>query len=405
MKQLPGSSRLLELTQLFLHLGSLGFGGPQAHLALLHEEVVVRRHWLSEEAFLEGVAICEMLPGPASTQMGIYTGFVRGGPWGAFVAGISFITPAFLIVLVLSWFYFRYQQLPQLQALFLGISPVIIAIIWGFCWKLARKGIQDGIGIALALGVCLASAVGKINVLVLFLTAGCLGMIVYRQRTPPAQSLGLSQVVPLFPPTPWLANLTSEPLLAASFWHLERLQTYGIPLSLFFLKIGSFIFGGGLVIVPLMETEVVHQFQWLTPHEFLNGVAIGELTPGPVVITAAFIGYKVAGCLGSLLATVSIFAPSFAFILIAAPLLSRWRQVEWVKSFLRGVTPAVLGAVAAATLPLSLAAFARPTLLETLVASVLGLAALIALIRFRRPTWQLVLSGAAVGLGWSLVLP
>lgn len=167
---------------------------------------------------------------------------------------------------------------------------------------------------------------------------------------------------------------------------------------LFFLQVGSFIFGGGLVIVPLMETHVVQEMQWLTPQEFLDGVAIGELTPGPVVITAAFIGYKVAGVLGALLATVSIFAPSFVLVMAAAPFLTQLRQMAVVKAFLQGVTPAVLGAMVAATLPLAWTTFRQPTLGQTLATCSIGLLALVALMRFRCPTWQLMLGGAAAGL-------
>ncbi|PSB08596.1 chromate transporter, partial [filamentous cyanobacterium CCP2] len=137
------SARLKELAQLFLKLGFIGFGGPQAHIAMIHDEAVVQRNWLTEEQFVEGVAVCEMLPGPASTQLGIYTGFVRAGQWGALVAGLCFILPAFLIVLTLSWAYFRFQGVPQIDDLFLGVSPVVIAIIFGFCWKLAKKAIKD----------------------------------------------------------------------------------------------------------------------------------------------------------------------------------------------------------------------------------------------------------------------
>lgn len=410
--QTPLGLRLIELAQLFLKLGAIGFGGPQAHIAMIHDEAVVRRRWLSEEQFLEGVAICEMLPGPASTQTGIYTGYLRTGLLGALVAGTSFILPAFLIMVVLSWAYFRFQGVPQIDHLFFGISPVVIAIILAFSWKLRKKSIQDNIGIAIALGTFLLAWGLHINVLLLFLLAGVTGLLAYHPPAPPPENPP-SAAPPTEKPHPaWLAPLwpvgqtlpgllaqiPSTPLAVPSFWGLERIQTYAWPLAAFFAKVGAFIFGGGLVIIPLLETSVVDDFQWMTRSEFLDGVALGELTPGPVVIAAAFVGYRVAGFLGALVATVAIFLPSFGFIGLASPFLMRLRQNPWVKCFLKGVLPAVLGAILAATLPLAQAALIHATLPLTLVAIALGVAALIALVRFKRPTWQLVPLGALAGL-------
>jgi chromate transporter len=363
------------------------------------------RGWLQEEQFLEGVAICEMLPGPASTQTGIYTGYLRAGQLGALVAGVCFILPAFLIVLTLSWAYFRFQGVPQIEDLFLGISPVVIAVIFGFCWKLGKKAIKDWQGVAIALTVLLLSLVFRLNILLLFLLAGLAGWVIYRPTTPPPAgpspraSAWLAPLLPITQGIPsLLANLPSDPIAVSGFWGLDRIQDYAVPLSTFFLKTGAFIFGGGLVIIPLLETAVVDDFGWMTRSQFIDGVALGELTPGPVVITAAFVGYKVAGALGALIATIAIFTPSFLFIMFASPFLLRLRQNLWVKSFLKGVMPAALGAIAAAAIPLAAAALLQPTVPRTVVAIAVGLAALVALMRFRRPTWQLVPAGAIVGL-------
>jgi chromate transporter len=400
----PLSARLQELARLFLKLGLIGFGGPQAHIAMIHEEAVGRRGWFTEEQFLEGVAICEMLPGPASTQTGIYTGYLRAGQWGALVAGLCFIAPAFLIVLALSWAYFRFQGVPQIEHLFLGISPVVIAIIFGFCYKLSKKAIKDWPGVAIALTVLILFLVFRVNILLLFLLAGLTGLVIYRPTTPPPAgpstnaSAGLAPLLPLTHLPQWLATLPTEPVAAASFWGFERIQAYLVPLTTFFLQTGAFIFGGGLVIIPLLEAAVVDDFGWMTRSQFIDGVALGELTPGPVVITAAFVGYKVAGALGALVATIAIFTPSFAFIMFASPFLLRLRQNPWVKSFLKGVIPAALGAIAAAAIPLAGAALLQATLPRTLVAVTVALVALVALVRFRRPAWQLVPAGALVGL-------
>ncbi|PZV10123.1 MAG: chromate transporter [Leptolyngbya sp.] len=399
------SARLGELARLFLKLGAIGFGGPQAHIAMIHDEAVVRRGWLKEEQFLEGVAICEMLPGPASTQTGIYTGYLRAGQLGALVAGVCFILPAFLIVLVLSWAYFKFQGVPQIEDLFLGISPVVIAIVFGFCWKLGKKAIKDWQGVAIALTVLLLSLIFRVNILLLFLLAGLAGLAIYRPTAPPPAgpstrtSAWLAPLLPITQGLPnLLGNLPADPVAVSSFWGFDRIQASVVPLSTFFLKTGAFIFGGGLVIIPLLETAVVDDFGWMTRNEFIDGVALGELTPGPVVITAAFVGYKVAGALGALVATIAIFTPSFLFIMFASPFLVRLRQNPWVKSFLKGVMPAVLGAIAAAAIPLAVAALRQDTVPRTVVAVTVGLAALVALVRYQRPTWQLVPAGAIVGL-------
>ncbi|MDB9323615.1 chromate efflux transporter [Nodularia spumigena CS-591/04] len=391
------SARLLELAQLFLKLGLIGFGGPQAHMAMINDEAVVRRGWFTQEQFLEGVAVCEMLPGPASTQMGIYTGYVRAGQLGALVAGICFILPAFLIVLTLSWAYFRFQGIPQIEDLFLGVTPVVIAIIFGFCWKLAKRGITDGKGVAIALIVLLVTLLFQVNILLQFLLAGIVGLILYTPSN--RTSAWLVPLLPMMQVLPkTLATVSSDTLALSSFWGLERIQEYYLTLTFFFLKVGSFIFGGGLVIIPLLEFEVVNQFHWLTRSEFIDGVAIGEFTPGPVVITAAFVGYKVAGALGALTAAIAIFTPSFLLIMGAAPLLIRIRQNPWIRSFLKGVTPAVLGAIAAAAIPLAQTAIIQDTLGRSILAAMISILALVALIRFKRPTWQLVPTGAIIGL-------
>jgi chromate transporter len=382
--------RLRELAQVFLKLGTIGFGGPQAHIAMANDEAVLRRQWLTAEQFTEGLAVCEILPGPASTQMGIYIGYTRAGQIGALVAGLCFIAPAFLIVVALSWGYFRFQGVPQLDDLFLGVSPVVMAIILAFCWKLGKKTIQDGWRMGVAIAAFLLTTFTAISVLLQFIGAGLLGLWLFR----PSERSRLG----LFLPPIWLANLPSEPLALSSFWGLERMGEFGWPLAAFFLRVGSFIFGGGLVIIPLLEFEVVERLQWLTRTEFINGVAIGQISPGPVVLTAAFVGYKVAGVLGALVASIAIFAPSFAFIMLAAPLLLRVRQNAWVQAFLKGVMPAVLGAIAAATIPLAQTTLAQENVINSIAAGLIGLLALLALIRFKTPTWQLIFAGAAVGL-------
>ena len=376
-------NRLKDLSGLFLKLGAIGFGGPQAHIAMINDEAVEQRGWLDADEFSDGLAVCEMLPGPASTQMGIYTGYIYAGWLGALVAGLAFITPAFFIVVALSWVYFKFQQVPQLIALFFGLSPVMIAIILGFCYKLSRKSIQNWIGITIAVIAFLASTFSNLSTLVLFLLAGLLGIGLYGPK-----SLQFNSVAPL--------GLLA--ILQPSFWGTERLSEYGWPLFTFFLQVGTLIFGGGLVIIPLLEFEVVERLGWLSTADFINGVAIGQLSPGPVVLTAAFVGYKMAGFFGALISAIGIFTPSFLFIMLAAPVLVRLRQNTWVQAFLKGIKPAVVGAIMAAAIPLGQTAFGRETWALSILAVVIAIASLIAIIRFKLTAWKLILGGAVVGL-------
>ncbi|TAD79381.1 MAG: chromate efflux transporter [Oscillatoriales cyanobacterium] len=392
--------RLRELAALFWRLGCTGFGGPQAHMALMNEAVVAQRGWLTAEELTEGIAVCEMLPGPASTQLGIYIGYCRAGWVGALVAGLCFITPAWLMVVALAWAYFRYGTLPAVSALFLGLSPVVVAIVLAFCWTLGRKLLAGGPNAlprwTIALITFLALRYSNFGVLGLFVLAGLAGMCWF------GPGLGrLRAIAPIGLASPLIATLSPEPLAAASLWGWERMGTYGGPLAWFFLRAGTLVFGGGLTIVPLLELEVVQRFGWLTRSEFLHGVAIGQVTPGPVLLTVAFVGYKVAGILGALIAAVAAFLPSFGFVGLAAPLLRRSRQNPWVKAFLQGISPAVLGAIAAVTVPLVQAALLldRPIGGLTLVMTGLLGGSLVGLLRFRLKAWQLLLVGAIVGLG------
>lgn len=385
--------RIPELARLFLKLGLLGFGGPPAHIALINDEAVLRRHWLTPAQFAEGLAICEMLPGPASTQLGLYVGYLRAGQLGALVAGLCFIAPAWVIVVALSWGYFHFQALPQLDHLLLGISPVVTAIILGFCWRLTQKILGDFRQVAIACVVFALTAGFAVNILLQFIGAGLIGLWWFRA---PGDHPRAAWIIPSLP---WVATqLSSSGLPQSSVGGSERISEFWLPLTLFFLKVGSFIFGGGLVIIPLLESEVVEQLRWLTPTEFINGVAIGQLSPGPVVLTAAFVGYKVAGVLGSLVATIAIFTPSFGLMMLAAPLLVRLCQKSWVQTFLKGVTPGVLGAIAAATIPLARTALTSHGWLSAVSASLIGGMALLALMRYKMPTWQLIPLGAVLGL-------
>ena len=343
---------------LYLRIGLLGFGGPQAHMALLRSELVEGRHWSTPEQFDEGLVLCEALPGPASSQMAIYLGWLQRGWRGGLVSGICFLLPGLLIVLLLSELWRSGQSSEFFTTALATVQPVMAAIIWTFAWKLLRdrrERWQRRTALAVGIGVLLNA------VLALPLPAGLLLLVagMARVRLQPAardnpagdskqQNKLSGLLIPLpMAMAPWA--MTAPGLLA---------QIFGL-----FFKTGLLVFGGGLVIIPLLEQQVVQQ-GWLSAGQFLDGVTIGQITPGPVVLTGAFVGYQAGwvqggaamAVTGALVATAGLFAPSFGMILIATPLLQRLRGQPRVRAFLEGVLAGVAGAMAAAALSLSIAA-------------------------------------------------
>ena len=347
-----------EFIGLYLRIGLLGFGGPQAHVALLRSELVESRQWTTEKQFEEGLVLCEALPGPASSQMAIYLGWLQKGWRGGLISGICFLLPGLLIILGLSELWRSGQSSEFFTGVLATVQPVMAAIIWTFVWKLARKRRepwQQRTGIVVGIGTLLNTALG------LPLPAGLLLVLagIERLRLQPAtaskpadQSRHERKLPGLLLPLP----------LAIAPWAMTAPGLLARIFGLFF-KTGLLVFGGGLVIIPLLEQEVVQQ-GWLNAAQFLDGVALGQITPGPVVLTGAFVGYQ-AGWMqggaamavtGALVATTGIFAPSFGMILIATPQLQRLRDQPRVRSFLEGVLAGVCGAMAAAALSLSVAA-------------------------------------------------
>jgi len=375
IRELSLSQRLRELLVLFLKLGSFGFGGPLALIAAMEDEAVRKRRWLSREHFLEALALTNMLPGPNAHEMGVYLGYLRAGVRGAVLSGLTFILPPFLLMLGLSWLYFRYGTVPEVEGLFYGLKPVVIAIILVTVWRLGRGAITD-----------------------LKLAALCVGALVLTWRYPSAEPItllvagGLGILLYAFPhPGRWLAAGTllagsaTPPLLG---WDGGTLG----DLALLFLRTGGLLFGGGYVMIPLIEHDVVERFGWLTRAEFLDGVALGQSTPGPIIITATFIGYKAAGLAGAIVATAAIFLPSFLLAIIVArfvPTLRRWATAQ---AFLRGISAAVVGAVLATALVLARTAITDP-LTGTLMA-----VALVAALALKANILLLLGAGAFVGL-------
>ena len=382
------AGRIGELVRYFLRLGFLGFGGPVALVGQMERELVDGKKWLSKEQMREAIAICQSLPGPLAIQVGIYISYLRAGFWGAWAGGWAFIVPNFAIVAALGALYVYLGDLQAITGIFYGVSPAVIALILHSCYRLAKLGMEDFLQWAIAAACLVVTVALQAEVALLFIGAGIAGILYYGglfKRTPAA----LSVTVP-----PVLAQLAPD----ASGSMLAKLL-------LFFLKAGSLTFGSGLVIVPFLEQGLVQQFGWLDERQFLIAVAIGMISPGPVVITATFVGYLVAGFWGSVVSTVGIFLPSFLFVLIAAPLLARHRGNANVQGFVKGAYAAAIGTILGACILLG-----RIAIGDWLTA-LIGVISLAILFRWKVSNPLLIAATAVIGLiaypllqpGWVMV--
>jgi chromate transporter len=369
-----------EVARLALKLGFTAFGGPAAHIAMLHEEVVVRRKWLSEQRFLDLLGATNLIPGPNSTEMVIHTGYIRAGWKGLLAAGLGFVLPAATIVLVLAWFYVEYGTTPAGEWLLYGIKPVIIAVVLQALWGLGRKAVKGLLLAAVGLAVCLLFFAG-INELLLLFGAGFLYMLFRRGRDWLGKGGGAAALLL----SPWAA---AGP---AWFWQPAAAVNLG-TLFLVFLKVGSLLYGSGYVLLAFLHNDLVVRLGWLTDQQLIDAVAVGQFTPGPVFTTATFIGYVLAGLPGAVLATIGIFLAAFLLVPLVHPLIPRMRRSAALGALLDGVNAAALGLMAAVTIQLGRAALVDP------LTVVLALLAAVFLFRFKVNSAWLVLAGGLIGL-------
>jgi chromate transporter len=363
------AARLQEVASLFLKLGFIAFGGPAAHIALMRREVVERRKWLSDQAFLDLLGASNLIPGPTSTELAIYLGYTRAGPPGLLLAGLLFILPAMLMVLVFAWAYVQFGGTPQAGALLYGIKPVIVAVIIQAIYGLLRTAVRNWM-LAMVVVLTVALYFAGLNPLVLlFGLAIAVVLIENRGR--------LSFVV-----LPVVASLA--PATPVSFSY--------VTLFLTFLKIGATLYGSGYVLLAFLHDDFVNGLGWLTDQQLLDAVAVGQVTPGPVFTTATFIGYVVGGLPGAVLATVAVFLPSFFFVAIVYPLVPRLRASPWASAFLDGANAAAVGLMAAVAWQLG------TTSITDLFTVALALASAFLLIRFKVNSAWLVLGGGSLGL-------
>jgi chromate transporter len=369
------SGNISKVAKLFLKLGFTAFGGPAAHIAMMHNETVKRRQWLSDQEFLDLIGATNLIPGPNSTEMAIHIGFLRAGWRGLITAGVCFIVPAMLIVLAMSWVYVRFGSTPQAGWLLYGIKPVEIALIAQALMMLGQKAVKGPLTAVVGL-IVLGLYFYGFNEIALFFAGGLAVMLVANFQRLRKHTLGIF----LFP-------LTSTGLLSQSA------VAFSFP-SLFFtfLKIGSVLYGSGYVLLAFLRADFVVRFGWLTDRQLLDAVAIGQVTPGPVFTTATFIGFLLGGIKGALLATLAIFLPSFIFVAISNPLIPKIRNSPWAGALLDGVNVASLGLMAAVTWHLGRSSLIDPlTILIAVICFVL-------LVRFKVNSTWLIAGGALIGL-------
>jgi chromate transporter len=373
-----GSGRpLREVALFFLRLGLTAFGGPAAHIAMMEEEVVRRRAWLTREEFLDLLGAANLIPGPSSTEMAIFIGYRRAGWAGLILGGTCFILPAALIVVGFAWAYVRFGALPQVASVLYGVKPVVIAVILQALLGLGRTAVKTWTLGVIALGAAAASFAG-VNPLAILAAAGVLTIIA---RTAPGGALGGFGTV--FSGIGTVAAPVAAVVAPASLSGLFAV----------FLKVGAVLFGSGYVLLAFLRADLVDHRHWLTESQLLDAVAVGQVTPGPVFTTATFIGYLLRGGTGALVATVGIFLPSFILVALSGPLVPRLRRSRAAGAFLDGVNVASLALMATVTWYLGRSA------LTDAVTVLLACASAFLLLKFRVNSVWLVLAGALVGVG------
>lgn len=376
-------SALREVAALFLKLGVIGFGGPAAHVALMREEVVRRRRWVSEAEFLDLLGATNLIPGPNSTEMAIHLGYVRARWPGLIVAGALFILPAAIVTLAFAWLYVRYGSMPQVTWVLYGLKPAIVAVVVQALWGLVRTAVKGPLLAGVGVAVVALYELG-VNEIALLFGGGAVALLVGLVRT--RRAAGAAGVLALAGATPALAQAVTAAVPFAA-----------TTLFLTFLKIGSVLYGSGYVLLAFLRQDFVNRLGWLTDATLLDAIAIGQFTPGPVLTTATFVGYVIAGGWGALLATVGIFLPSFVFVAVSNPVIPRLRRSRWTAPLLDGVNVAALGLMAAVTWDLG-----RSALVDGFTAA-LALIAAVLLIRLRVNSAWVLLGAGLVGVAYRLL--
>ena len=386
--QIPGfKSHWQDLVKVFLKLGAMSYGGP-AIMGIMQAEVQEKRGWLSKEKFLEGLALVNMLPGPGATQLGIYIGYQRAGWWGGMLAGACFILPAFFIMLALTLLYSAYGALPFMRDAFYGLGPVVLGIFVVAVYRLGKNALPSAPQIALAIGAAFAAVYTPLGVVATLLLAGCAGVTLYHSR-----AWGLCAALVVVAAVAVLhAGLLPTASPASVAVDAGRAAAPALSeIGAFFFTVGAFTFGGGITMLAFVQEQVVNQLHWLTPQEFVDGLALGQLTPGPILMLASYVGYKLCGIAGAIVGGFAIFLPSFILMLSVLPVLARFKDRRWIKAAMKGISAAVIGVLAVALAQMA------PHAAPDAFTAFLVVLTIVAMLWWRAGPLPLMLGGAYIG--------
>jgi chromate transporter len=377
-----------DIALTMLKVGATSYGGP-AIMGFMQAELQERRGWVSKPRFLEGLAVANMVPGATATQLGIFLAYARGGWWAGMLGGVCFVLPAFVVMLALTIGYAAFGVTPLARSALYGLGPVVIGLFAIALYRLGKTAATTVPEAIIGLAAAAVLAMTRLGIVAILLLAGCAGLrLFYRGQSLARVRMVAGLVLVAGLSSLWWATTPAGNSTGAA-WTPNPASL--IDLGLYFLKVGAFTIGGGLTMVAFIQDQVVSQFGWLTPREFIDGLALGQLTPGPVLMIAAYVGYKLAGVAGAAVAATAAFLPSFIIMLAILPILERVRQMMWVKAVMNGMGPAVIGVLAVSLIRLAPAAVPDPLALAILIATIVGAMA------FRIGAFKLMFGGAIVG--------
>lgn len=378
-----------EIALAFLKLGTTAYGGP-AIMGIMQVELQEKRQWVSKQRFIEGLSLVNMLPGAAATQLGIFLGYSRGGWWGGLLAGLCFVLPAFFIMFALTATYGFFGSTPLMQSALYGLGPVVLAIFVVAVYRLGRSAAATIPQMVIALAAALTAGLSPLGIVPILALAGGVGLFLFHSRKVAAIVIGvLLGLIAAAYLAPWAA------LKLASF--LGSGSDAGRPADLlgigsFFLMVGACSFGGGLTLIAFIQEQVVTQYQWLTHREFIDGLALGQFTPGPILMVSAYVGYKLHGIAGAAVGAAAIFLPAFVLMLSILPVFDRARQLVWTKAAMKGIGPAVIGVLAVSLLQMA------PHALHDSFAMVLFVGSVAVLLAWQIGAIKLMVLGASLGI-------
>ena len=386
--------KLTEIASTFLRLGATSYGGP-AIMGIFQTELSEKRQWLPKERFLEGLSLVNMLPGATAVQLGIFIGYHRGGWWGGLLAGLAFVLPAFVVMLALTATYASLGLTPILRGALYGLGPVVLGIFVVAVYRLGRSAASTVPQAVIAIVAAVATLGGYLGVATILLLAGAAGLFLFHSKKVGSLAAAVFIVALLVVPSVWPST---PPVPSTSAPGVPAPAGLG-QIAVYFFKVGALTVGGGLAMIPFIQDQVVREFRWLTPQEFIDGLALGQFTPGPIMMVSAYVGFKVAGLAGAAVAASAVFMPSFVMMLALLPTFDRVRRYTWMRAVLRGMAPAVIGLLAVSLFRLA------PHALPDPFAAVMLVVTVVVLMATRVSTVRAMLAGAVVGVVRNRLIP